>query len=490
MSRAIFISYRRSSSAGTAGRLYDAISARFGDDRVFMDVDTLTPGRKFGPVLVDTLQHCKAVLVVIDKSWLSVTDEDGERRLDKPGDYVRLEIEQAMAAGANLFPLLVDGAAMPSSEDLPESLRPLADWQATEISSTRFRYDTTRLIEALEQTLGDAPVQPPLQKGPPAPHPIPRRTRVLAVVKRRRWALLAASVVVIAALVVTLVVRRAGAGWSDLPGLPVALEGAGVAAMDGKVWVAGGVSAGEGRPLLDTVYAYDPQTKVWASAPRLPRPIAFASLTAANGRLYLLGGQAARGAVATVLRLDNPTGSWVEDVALPQARQAGAATWDGTRLVYAGGVGIDHAASNSVYALVDGAWKSVGRLTIPRDKAAVGTDGLGTVWVLGGRNPTYGVGAFGAVDVVHVDSVTAGTPILPVHSSSAVWVPGAGLCLIGGDTGSGVTGAVSCVNPGQKIPPLPSPRAGLGAAVVGETVFVVGGYDSVRHGSTTVQALR
>ena len=44
---AIFISYRREDCAAHAGRLYDALSARFGEQNVFMDVDTIDLGTDF-----------------------------------------------------------------------------------------------------------------------------------------------------------------------------------------------------------------------------------------------------------------------------------------------------------------------------------------------------------------------------------------------------------------------------------------------------------
>jgi hypothetical protein len=43
----VFVSYRRSDSAADAGRLYDALSASFGQRSVFMDIDTLQPGQDF-----------------------------------------------------------------------------------------------------------------------------------------------------------------------------------------------------------------------------------------------------------------------------------------------------------------------------------------------------------------------------------------------------------------------------------------------------------
>ena len=47
----IFISYRRADSAGYAGRIYDRLTAHFGEDAVFMDVDTIEAGVDFVEVL-------------------------------------------------------------------------------------------------------------------------------------------------------------------------------------------------------------------------------------------------------------------------------------------------------------------------------------------------------------------------------------------------------------------------------------------------------
>jgi hypothetical protein len=46
----VFISYRRQESSGLAGRLYDRLADRFGDDQVFMDVDTIALGVDFAPL--------------------------------------------------------------------------------------------------------------------------------------------------------------------------------------------------------------------------------------------------------------------------------------------------------------------------------------------------------------------------------------------------------------------------------------------------------
>lgn len=502
MPESIFISYRRATSAGSAGRLYDTLSAHFGDEHVFMDVDSIEPGEEFAAVLNETLASCRAVLVVIDPEWLDVRDRTGNRRLDDPADFVRIEIEQSLTARVKVFPVLVDGASMPDAEQLPPPLQPLAGKQAVEISATRFRYDAGRLITALDTLMGrtERTAQPALRRHPGrgAGWDVHRgmdrganRRAAGGLLPHRlpRWLLPVAGAVVVAGLVVGfLLLQRPGVPvWQDLPDAPVALEGAGMAVHDGRIWVAGGVSGQDDRALLDSVLIYDPAAGSWANGPDLPEPVAFASLVAAGPELYLVGGQAAAGAVRTTLRLDAGAGKWVPEAPLPAAREAGAAAWDGSRIVYAGGVGGDHAASDAVYALAGGAWQRIGKLSIAREKAAAVSDSFGTVWIVGGRDRRSGVPAFGAVDIIQVDGRAQGQPVEPVHSAAAVWVQGAGPCALAGDTGLGVTAAVRCLNGPSTLPPLPTPRAGLAAAALGPDVYVMGGYDGGRHGSAVLQ---
>jgi hypothetical protein len=47
----IFISYRRQETAASAGRLYDHLSERFGEDLVFMDIDSIAIGTDFAEIL-------------------------------------------------------------------------------------------------------------------------------------------------------------------------------------------------------------------------------------------------------------------------------------------------------------------------------------------------------------------------------------------------------------------------------------------------------
>jgi hypothetical protein len=79
--------------------------------------------------------------------------EHGERRLDDPDDFVRLEIEAALKRDVRVIPILVEGARMPRSEELPQSVAALARRQALELTSSRFSSDMRTLLSVLEKTL-------------------------------------------------------------------------------------------------------------------------------------------------------------------------------------------------------------------------------------------------------------------------------------------------------------------------------------------------
>lgn len=150
----IFISYRRSDSADVTGRLYDRLIARFGKAAIFKDVDSIPLGVDFRDHLQNVVGQCHVVLAVVGKDWLNVTSEDGRRRLDDPGDYVRIEIEGALKRSIPVVPLLVRGASMPQEDDLPESLRPFAFRNGTPIrSDPDFHNDVDRLITGLQDHL-------------------------------------------------------------------------------------------------------------------------------------------------------------------------------------------------------------------------------------------------------------------------------------------------------------------------------------------------
>ena len=151
----IFLSYRRDDSGGYAGRLYDRLSQHFGHDHLFIDVDNIPLGHDFVEVIQNEVGSCDVLMAVIGRQWLTSTDPQGQRRLDNPEDFVRLEILTALERRIPVIPVLVGGASMPRPAELPNVLQPLARRQALVVGD-RFHPDVNRLIAALELVLGAA----------------------------------------------------------------------------------------------------------------------------------------------------------------------------------------------------------------------------------------------------------------------------------------------------------------------------------------------
>jgi len=172
----IFISYRRGDSIGHTGRLYDLLSRHFGKSQIFMDIDAIGPGEDFVEVIDKTCQSCEVLLAVIGRSWTTIADEGGKRRLDDSGDFVRLEIGRALEKGVRVVPVLVDGAQMPDAATLPSELKKLALRNAWEINDKRFHHDVKQLVEALQK------MQPALQPLPTSPENEPVRSNMPAAV--------------------------------------------------------------------------------------------------------------------------------------------------------------------------------------------------------------------------------------------------------------------------------------------------------------------
>jgi TIR domain-containing protein/PASTA domain-containing protein len=148
----IFINYRREEASFPAHRLYEDLSECFGEEQVFIDVDTIEPGLPFDEVIEREVSSCDVLLAMIGPNWLELTDHTGRRRLDKPDDYVRLELEAALGRGTRVIPALLREAAPPSSDQLPESLQRLARLQALPLSDDRrWREDIERLVRLLRK---------------------------------------------------------------------------------------------------------------------------------------------------------------------------------------------------------------------------------------------------------------------------------------------------------------------------------------------------
>ncbi len=153
---AIFISYRRDDAPDAAGRIYDRLRSRFGEKSVFFDIDAIPYGVDYRHHIDTVVASCDVLLVIIGNHWQQ-TGEDGRRRLDDPGDFVRIEVESALERGIPVIPVLVERASVPLKSDLPDVLKDFAFRNAAEVrTGSSFQGQIDRLIDDIAERVEGA----------------------------------------------------------------------------------------------------------------------------------------------------------------------------------------------------------------------------------------------------------------------------------------------------------------------------------------------
>jgi hypothetical protein len=160
----IFINYRRGDTTTNASRLCEWLGERYGEDQVFMDVDAIEPGLDWARAIESAVGSADLVLAMIGNDWLP----ELKRRSGDQDDFMRYELETALSRDdVRVIPVLVEGAKMPPTAELPESLASLTRRQAFEIRDERFRFDKEELFRRVDRALEAKGVV--LTQAPPAP---------------------------------------------------------------------------------------------------------------------------------------------------------------------------------------------------------------------------------------------------------------------------------------------------------------------------------
>src|SRR5712664_4454056 len=107
MALKIFISYRRQDSGANAIGISQYLEKEFGRKNVYIDVE-MQAGTKYPAVIEKRLSECRVLLVLIGPDWTNTKDEQGKLRLQKPDDWVRIEIARALEREIAVIPVLID----------------------------------------------------------------------------------------------------------------------------------------------------------------------------------------------------------------------------------------------------------------------------------------------------------------------------------------------------------------------------------------------
>jgi TIR domain len=156
----IFINYRMVDAALGAVMLDEELVARFGAHAVFRDDRSIPLATRFDRLLWNRLRSCDLLIVLIGPHWLTES-ADGIRLIDRPDDFVRQEILEAMQLDKDILPVLIGGMARLAADDLPRELRALATQQYFQIRERNPRPDIKQLVDQLAERKDLHPVAPP-----------------------------------------------------------------------------------------------------------------------------------------------------------------------------------------------------------------------------------------------------------------------------------------------------------------------------------------
>lgn len=155
----IVISYRRADTGQIAGRIFDRLEAHFGRDSVFMDIDGIPVGADFRERVQSVLDKCDIVLAVIGPHWAD--GAQSRDRLADEADWVRIEIETALAKKVPVVPVLIDQTQLPPASALPQSVRDIVFKQAARLDTgLDFTVHMERLLRSLDSYFESGAVKP------------------------------------------------------------------------------------------------------------------------------------------------------------------------------------------------------------------------------------------------------------------------------------------------------------------------------------------
>jgi hypothetical protein len=280
-------------------------------------------------------------------------------------------------------------------------------------------------------------------------------------------------------------------GWSSLTPMPGDRTSAGAAALDSVLYVAGGF----GDDLRDslTIFAYDVRTDQWGRVGRLRHAVYRPGVAALGGRLYVVGGWEIdpatgenRGGSGYLQVLDPATGRVEVGPPMPTPRGDLALTVLGGRLHAIGGSNDENAdqlsgdapRAHEVFDPSTGAWSSRAGPPIGRVRVAAATVG-GKIYL---GDDEYGLQVY---DPATNSWTTHDTPLQ--QFGSAVVALAGGLYVLGGvDVSFSGTDLVYRFEPETgtwgRVAPMPMPASWYpGAAVVGQSIYVISGWGPYRR---------
>lgn len=156
----IIVSYRADDTGNISGRLDDFLVNRFGDNKVQLGLEgVIQPGDDFVEAIESAVKQTDVLVVLIGTQWTA-----GDW-LNDADDYDQIALKTALEEKVRIMPVLVDGATMPTADQLPEAFASLARRAGVDVSEENFRDDAGQLADQLDKHVQAKPAP----KSEPAP---------------------------------------------------------------------------------------------------------------------------------------------------------------------------------------------------------------------------------------------------------------------------------------------------------------------------------
>ncbi len=320
------------------------------------------------------------------------------------------------------------------------------------------------------------------------------------------------------------VAAQVGGIWQTLAPMPTARQELATAVLNGKIYAIGGYDS-SGTP-TNIVEVYDPTTNTWTSAHPIPVALHHNSAAVATGKLYSFGGPSTQTFVYDEL---NDSWSAVASMLFFHALTPAVGVFN-DKIYVAGGAngGAGNRMQNAVevYDPAANTWSALQPMRVGRNHCG-GAFIDGKFYVVGGRrviraldaNEVYdpqtntwapqapkfyvvgGRRVIRALDANEVYDPQTNTwapqaPLPTARAGIAVAAVNGELFVFGGETldpngGPGeVHGEVEVFNPAtntwRSLSPMPTPRHGIWASVIGNNIFLPGGGIVSGFGATNV----
>ena len=287
--------------------------------------------------------------------------------------------------------------------------------------------------------------------------------------------------------------------WRELSGLSTPRQQTAGAVFGGRIWLLGGLAGETAAEATATTDNFDPAIGNWTAGPDLPGPVHHATAATLGDALVLIGGWKPQGADLTantsgeVLALRGET--WEQSPALNHPRAAAAAAVVGDKLVVVGGQGPDGELVSETEVFDGEQWSDAAPIPTPREHLAAASDGR-YLYAVGGRDLSAdkNLATLERYDPA-TDEWTALAEMPTASGSFGAAIVAGNLVAVGGEAPTDVVDAVQAYDleagSWSELPPMLTPRHGLGVFGIGNTLYALGGALGVGHADSadTAEAL-